>query len=160
MQVNERRIYQVFRTGVILKALHAAIEIAGGLFFCFVSVETLRRWIEWLARQELTAHPHDALTPHLLAAAQHLSGASASFYAFYLLSHGLVKAALAAGLLREKLVAYPASLVALVGFIGYQVWNFSQTHSLAMVLLTVFDLAVLALIWHEWQLLRRHLPTH
>lgn len=160
MHVNERRVYQIFRASIFLKAAHAVIEIAGGLFFCFVSAETVAHWIEWLARQELLAHPRDFMTPHLLAAAQHLSGASASFFAFYLLSHGLVKAALAAGLLRERLVAYPASLVALVGFIGYQVYNYSQTHSAFMVLLTVFDLVVLVLIWHEWQLLRRHMPTH
>jgi uncharacterized membrane protein len=51
-------------------------------------------------------------------------------YAFYLLSHGLVKVLLVAGLLREKLWAYPASLIVLSAFIAYQTYRYSSTHSI------------------------------
>lgn len=63
------------------------------------------------------------------------------------------------GLLREKLIAYPASLAALAGFIAYQIYRYSYTHSVGLLVLTAFDLIVMALVWHEWRLLRRHLPV-
>jgi len=78
------------------------------------------------------------------------------FYAFYLLSHGIIKAALVIGLLRNKLWAYPASLVVLGIFIVYQLYRFSYTHGFGLIVLTVFDVFVMGLIWHEYRLVRRH----
>jgi uncharacterized membrane protein len=40
---------------------------------------------------------------------------------------------------------------ALAAFIGYQIYRFALTHSLAMVLLTIFDLIVIALTWSEYR---------
>jgi uncharacterized membrane protein len=45
-------------------------------------------------------------------------------------------------------------------FIAYQLYRYSYTHEIALILLTVFDLFVIALAWHEYRLLRKHLPTH
>jgi uncharacterized membrane protein len=59
-------------------------------------------------------------------------------------------------LLRNKLWAYPASLVILSLFIAYQVYRFSYTHSVGLVVLTAFDLIVMVLIWHEYRLVQKH----
>ena len=91
--------------------------------------------------------------------AQGLTGSTQSFYAFYLLSHGLIKIILVIGLLREKLIAYPASLVAMAAFIAYQLYRYSYTQSFGLIVLNVFDLIVMVLVWHEWRLLRKHLPV-
>lgn len=155
MPMDERRIRQVFRASIILKGLHALIEIAGGIVFYLVSTQTVLDWINLLTRNELTEDPRDFVATHLLTAAQHLTGSTQSFYAFYLISHGLIKVVLVAGLLRERLVAYPASLVALAGFIAYQLYRYSYTQSVGLIILTVFDLVVMGLVWHEWRLLRR-----
>lgn len=159
MQVNERRIRQVFRVSVVLKGLHALIEIAGGLVFYLASTQTVLHLINLLTQEELTEDPRDFVATHLLDAAQHLTGATQSFYAFYLVSHGLVKIVLVAGLLRERLIAYPASLLALAGFVAYQLYRYSYTQSAGLIILTVFDLIVMGLVWHEWRLLRRHLQA-
>lgn len=84
--------------------------------------------------------------------------ASKEFYAFYLLSHGLIKLLLVVGLLRGKLWSYPASLVALGAFMVYQVYRWSYTHSPGLLVLTVFDAVVMVLIWHEWRVVRQHRP--
>ena len=81
------------------------------------------------------------------------------FYAFYLLSHGVVKLALVVGLLMNRLWAYPASLGVMTLFIAYQLYRFSYTHGVGLIALTVFDLFVIALIWHEYRLIRHHLPV-
>ena len=82
------------------------------------------------------------------------------FYAFYLLSHGLVKLVVVAGLLKEKLWAYPASFVIFGAFIAYQLYRYSYTHDLSLILLSIFDLFVIVLAVHEYRLVKRHLPTH
>ena len=159
MHVSEHRIHQIFRVSVILKGLHALVEIAGGVFFYVVSAQWVLHWVNYMTQSELVEDPRDFVATHLLAAAQGLTGSAQSFYAFYLVSHGLIKIVLVAGLLREKLIAYPLSLVVLVGFIAYQLYRYSYTHSAGLILLTVFDLFVILLVWHEWRLLRRGLPV-
>ena len=74
------------------------------------------------------------------------------FYAVYLLIHGLVKLVLVAGLLRGLRWAYPASLVVMAMFVAYQLHRFSATHRVGLLVLSVFDLLVIALIWREWRL--------
>lgn len=159
MQIAEHRIHEIFRVSVILKGLHALMEIAGGLAFYFISSQTVLNWVNALTRAELVEDPRDMVATHLLAAAQGLTGATQSFYAFYLLSHGLIKIILVIGLLREKLIAYPASLIAMAGFIAYQLYRYSYTQSFGLLVLTVFDVIVMGLVWHEWRLLRKHLPV-
>ena len=159
MQVNEHRIHQAFRVSVILKGLHALTEIVGGLVFYLASAPVILHWVNLLTQEELIEDPRDFVATHLISAAQQLTGATESFYAFYLISHGLIKVVLVVGLLREKLVAYPLSLIALGAFIVYQLYRYSYTHSFGLILLTVFDLIVIVLVWHEWRLLRKHMPV-
>jgi uncharacterized membrane protein len=63
------------------------------------------------------------------------------------------------GLLQNKLWAYPASLIALGLFVLYQLYRFSYRHGAGLIVLTVFDLLVMSLIWHEYRLARRHLSA-
>jgi uncharacterized membrane protein len=112
-----------------------------------------------LTQEELVEDPKDFVATHLLGWAQNLSVNAKAFYAFYLLSHGAVKILLVMGLLRNKLWSYPASLIVLGLFIVYQLYRFSYTHGAGLIVLTVFDVFMMGLIWHEYELLRRHLPT-
>ena len=160
MKITEHRIHEIFRLSVILKGLHALLEIVGGFAFYLISAQSVLHWVNLLTREELTEDPRDFVANHLLNAAQQLTGPTQSFYAFYLFSHGLIKVILVAGLLREKLVAYPLSLIVLGAFIAYQVYRYSYTHSYGLIVLTIFDLIVIVLVWHEWRLLRRHLPVN
>lgn len=159
MVIPEHRIHEVFRISVILKGLHALIEIAGGIAFYLISSQTILMWVNALTRNELVEDPRDLVATHLLSAAQALTGSTQSFYAFYLISHGMIKIILVVGLLREKLIAYPASLAVLAAFVGYQIYRYSYTHSFGLILLTILDIVVMVLVWHEWRLLRRHLPV-
>jgi uncharacterized membrane protein len=40
----------------------------------------------------------------------------------------------------------------------YQLYRFSYTHGVGLIALTVFDILVMGLVWHEYSLMRRHLP--
>jgi len=141
--VTERNIHRIFVVSVAAKGLHALIEIAGGLALYLLSSEAIADWIR----------PHEWAASHFKPEEQH-------FYAFYLLSHGLVKSVVVYGLLREKLWAYPASFVVFSLFIAYQLYRYSFTHDVALIALSIFDLFVIGLAVHEYRLLRKHLPTH
>jgi uncharacterized membrane protein len=159
MRMDENGIHRFFQISIALKGIHALVECGGGIALYLIDVPTIRHWVGLLTQEELIEDPHDFIAAHLMDAAQHLSIDTQSFYAFYLLSHGLVKVLLVAGLLKEKLYAYPASLVVLGAFIAYQVYRYTYTHSMGLIVLTAFDLVVILLVWHEWKVLRAR-PAH
>lgn len=157
--MQERRIHQIFEVSILLKGLNALIECVSGIAVAFISTQTIANIANFLTQEELIEDPRDFVATHLLSWAQNFSVGTKNFYAFYLLSHGIVKLFLVVGLLRNKLWAYPASLIVLGLFIVYQLYRFSYTHGAGLIALTVFDVFVMFLIWHEYSLIRRHLPT-
>ncbi len=154
---TEHRIHRLFEISVLLKGAHALLECGAGVALALISTQTIVAWATGLTQHELTADPHDLIANFFLNEARSFSVSTKSFYVFYLLTHGIVKLFLVAGLLRNKAWAYPASLVVLFLFIVYQVYRFTFTHAWGLVVLTVFDVGVIVLIWHEYQLVRRHL---
>ncbi len=157
--MNERRIHQIFEVSVLLKGAHALLECVGGLTLVFVSTGAIVKFVNIITQEELLEDPHDIVATHLFILAQNFSMSSKNFYAFYLLSHGIVKIFLVISLLRNRLWAYPASLVVMSLFIAYQLYRFFYTGSIGLIVLTVFDLVIMVLIWHEYHLMRRHLPV-
>lgn len=158
--LREKRIHDLFAISVLLKGAHALLELFGGIALYLFSTSALVTFMNRLAAAELIEDPNDFVARHLLEFARGFSVQMHHFYALYLLSHGIVKIVLVAGLLREKLWAYPASFVVLSAFIAYQLYRFSYTHEASLIALTILDLIVIGLAWHEYRLLRRHRPTH
>jgi len=158
--MQEKRIHQIFVVSVLFKGAHALIEIVSGLALYLVSTETIVSTINRWSYDEIIEDKHDWIANKLLEFSSHFSVAEHHFYAFYLLSHGLIKGALVIGLLKEKLWAYPASFAVFSAFIAYQLYRYSYTHDFALILLSIFDLFVIYLAVHEYRLLRKHMPTH
>lgn len=157
MNISEKKIHELFEVSIILKGVHAALELIGGLFLMFVSTSVITGWVVRLTQKELIEQPNDVITNYFLQMTHHLSVSGKSFAAFYLLSHGIIKLFLVAALLRDKVWAYPASLVVLGLFIFYQIYRFTFTHSVWLIALSVFDVFIVWLVWHEYSLIRRHL---
>ena len=158
--MQEKRIHEIFVVSVLFKGVHALIEIVGGIALYLTSTQTIVDLLNRVTREQLLDDPDDWVGNHLLTFAQGFSVEAHQFYAFYLLSHGLVKSVLIVGLLREKLWAYPASFAVFGAFIAYQLYRYTYTHDIALILLSIFDLFVIYLAAHEYRLLRKHLPTH
>jgi uncharacterized membrane protein len=155
-RVNEKRIHQIFQVSVFIKGAFALIECAAGVVLALVSTDSIKNLVNMLTQEELIENPNDFIATHFLSAAQHFSVETKNFYAFYLFSHGIVKLLLVVGLLRNQLWSYPASLIVLGLFIVYQLYRFSYTHGIGLILLTVFDIFVMVLIWHEYRLMREN----
>lgn len=158
--MKEKRIHQLFVASILAKGLHALLEIITGVALYLISTETIVGSLSRWSSREILLERHDWIASHLLKFAEGFSVEKHHFYAFYLLSHGIVKGLLVVGLLREKVWAYPASFVVFGVFIAYQLYRYSFTHDAALIMLSVFDLFVIALAVHEYRLLRKHLPTH
>jgi uncharacterized membrane protein len=155
---TEKRIHAAFEIGVVLKGLNGLAELVGGTILYFTSLDLIRGIVTWLVHSELIEDPHDRIANYVLHAAEGVSVGGKTFAAFYLLTHGVVKLILVAGLLRNRPWAYPASLAVLGLFIAYQLYRLSFAFSVGLVLLTVFDAVIIVLIWHEYRLVLKHLP--
>ena len=70
---------------------------------------------------------------------------SEHFPALYFVGHGVVKISVVVALLRNKLCAYPLSMVVFGGYVVYQLYRFTLTRSMELTALTVLDLIVIAL---------------
>ncbi len=146
--IKEKQLHRLFEIGVLLKGANAVLEIVlGGLLLFFNVGDIVRAFAE----NELLDDPGDFFATHVYGFASHFSTQAEFYTALYLLSHGIIKVFLVAGLLRNKLWAYPASLAVLALFVAYQSIKFLSTHSIALALLTIFDLALMWLVWHEYR---------
>lgn len=147
-RLREKGLHEAFEISIVLKGIGALLEsILGAILLYSNSVlDIVRAMLE----NELLDDPTDFLTNHFgtllnpTPEAQHFGG-------LYLLSHGIVKLVLIAGLLRDKLWAYPASLAVFTLFIVYQLERYLRTHSVWLLVITAIDLVVMWLIWHEYK---------
>jgi uncharacterized membrane protein len=110
-----------------------------------------------ITQHELAEGRRDAIANYLLHAAQSFSVSTQHFTAIYLLSHGIIKLWLIAGLLRKRLWYYPAAILIFGLFIVYQLYRFSFTYSVLLLLITALDLLVIILTWQEAKYLRHSL---
>ncbi|TBR14465.1 MAG: DUF2127 domain-containing protein [Lysobacter sp.] len=154
-QRREHALHEVFLVSVWIKGLVGLLQMLGGLLLLVVSQQWLTSLVLSVTAPELVEDPGDRIALFLRQSAAQWGGGTQLFAAVYLLLHGLIKVALVAGLLRRQLWAYPASLAVLGGFIVYQVYRYSHTHSIWLVLLTVLDVVVVALVAHEYRIRRR-----
>jgi uncharacterized membrane protein len=144
----------VFLASVWFKGLDGLLELLGGVALLTVSPAFILRTVQFLTQDEITEDPRDRVAHGLLRIASHLSLATEQFMALYLLIHGIVKLVIVWALLKRVLVAYPASIAVFAGFIAYQSYRYTLTHSAALLVLTALDVVVIVLIWLEYRALR------
>jgi uncharacterized membrane protein len=159
-EINETYIYDLFRASIFLKGLISIVEILAGFAVLFITPAKIGGTIIRIATNELADEPGNFWAIHTLHLAQQFSLTTSAFLAIYLVSRGVIKLALVIALLKNKLWAYPAALMVLGLFIFYQIYQIVIKYSLFLILLTIFDIVVMWLIWHEYQVMRsRHAAT-
>jgi uncharacterized membrane protein len=154
INIPEKNIRKVFVISLILKGLNSLLEILGGVLFLFTGSVTAI--LSFLIQGELIEDPKDFVATHIQHALPYFSTHGQLYASFYLLSHGIIKIILVISLLRNKLWAYPATIVTLFLFIAYQLYRLTYAYSLGFVLLTIFDVLIIVLTWHEYRLIRNH----
>jgi uncharacterized membrane protein len=138
------------RAGITLKGIDGLLEATGGVLLWFVKPESLGSTLQQVFQHELSRDPHDFIAAHLLHVTEKFTSSDPLFASIYLLSHGLVKAVLSILLWMNKLWAYPLAIVVFLAFCVYQVYRYTHTHAMVLLILTVFDVAVVYLTWEEY----------
>jgi uncharacterized membrane protein len=143
-----------FEIGILLKGIYAALEIIGGMFLWLVKPSTIDSWVLKLTQSELIEDPNDLLANLIVRLSGHYSVGTQMFGVYYLLSHGIVKVVLVTLLLQKRRWAYPAAIVVLALFIGYQLVRWTTTRSPFLLVISVFDAAMIWLTVVEYRRLR------
>ncbi len=136
-----------------------AVKLVFGVFetlssFLFFATGTVTHVLIFLTSQELNEDPHDFLANKIVNFLPAFSAHSQIFIAWYLVIHGLIKIVLIVMLLQQKLWAYPVSLAVLAGFLGYQLYQLANGFSFFLAALSLFDIVVIYLVWHEYNFMR------
>jgi len=155
VRIAEADIRRVFQASLWLKGLHSLTEVLSGLALAFLSHDVIVRVASAMTRAELIEDPRDFIANSLRHATEGFSTDAQSFAAWYLFSHGLIKLVLVVAVLMNRVWAYPAFITAMLWFIVYQAYRMTFHVTFALVAITVLDLIVLFLAWHEYRFLRR-----
>lgn len=143
-----------FRAGMILKGVDGVLEISGAFFLWFLGPGRLIQLVQWLTRDEVANNPRDRIASHLRDSVAHFNFATEHFVALYLFGHGLVKILLVVGLVKRLLWAYPTAIVIFGGFVMYQIYRFTLTHSIGLLVFSAIDLSVIVFVWLEYRSLK------
>ncbi|MDE2462427.1 MAG: DUF2127 domain-containing protein, partial [Alphaproteobacteria bacterium] len=153
VRFDETTIRRVFVVSLWLKGGFALTEILGGVAAYLLTQKFLVGLANTITEGELREDPHDLVANYLLHGAQTFSVSAQHFAAVYLFGHGLIKLWLIVGLLRRRLWYYPTAMIVFGLFIVYQLYRFYFTHSVLLVLVTIVDVIVMVLTWHEYRYL-------
>jgi uncharacterized membrane protein len=144
----------LFLLSVCVKGLDGLLELIGGAALFLVTPTFVLHAVQFLTQDEIAEDPRDLVANALRHAAGRLSFATEHFMGIYLLIHGVLKLALVWALLARIYVAYPLSIGVFAGFIVYQLYRFTFTHATGLLVLSAFDLFVIAIVWLEYRAMR------
>ena len=152
MKKHDGNLYRLFEIGVILKGVNAFLELVTGALLLFTP--GLNDIVLTMVQNELIEDPDDFFATHIRSFL--LQNPHVQLYGgVYLLIEGAVKAFLVVGLLRGKAWAYPAALSVLSLLVLYQGVLLLRHYSIPLLLLTLFDIALVALIYHEYRFMSK-----
>jgi uncharacterized membrane protein len=152
MRARNRTILKsTFRIGITVKGIDGVLEVIGGVWLWLIHPSARNAIVRVLAQHELSRDPHDFIAVHLLRTSEMLLSSHRMFASIYLMSHGAIKVILVIALWMNALWAYPLTIFVFGGFSLYQMYQYAHTHSIAMLLLTIFDLLIIYLTWMEWR---------
>lgn len=149
------KLHLAFQLSLVFKGAFAAFEVAAGLLSYLVTPQFVFSLVQAITRTELSEDPRDFVATRLLQGAQDLSLSSQQFAGFYLLSHGILKLWLIAGLWRGRIGYYRVAIGVFSLFIVYQCYRYTLTHSSLLLLITFIDAVVIWLTWAEYRRLAR-----
>lgn len=126
-------MHRLFIATVIVKAVSGVVDFSIGTLLLFTG--TVSALFATLIRNELIEDPNDVLALKSTSFVSHLASGTQLFAAVYLLAHAVIKLFLAFGLIRKKAWVYPTAMTFIFLLISYEIYRFTKTHSLVLLLL-------------------------
>ena len=143
-------IDRLFDLAVLMKAVFGFFEILGGTLLIISGKLLIDNFVIDMAKQEIADDPNDLIASFLINSANNFYYDAHIFAIVYLLAHGIVNIFLAVSLFKNKMWAYLWAIFFFGGFIIYQTYRFSHTHSIMLLVLTIFDIFIVLMIWLEY----------
>jgi uncharacterized membrane protein len=150
-RLKDRLVHLFFTLGVWAKGIDGVLEIIGGVLLFFFGPAQIKSLVRSLTQHELSEDPHDLIANYLLNSVRQLTTGAELFAAVYLLWHGAVKVGLVTALLLRERWAYPVAIIAFALFLAYQLYRWSHTHSVELLVLSVLDIFVIVITWLEYR---------
>src|SRR5665213_115586 len=155
-QFRKTLFHWLFRIGIVFKGLDGLTELVGGFLFVFFSSDAMSDFVDRNTRGVLQWDPDNLLAHSLRHSFDQMSSGGKIFVAIYLLGHGAIKVLMVAGLLRDKRWVFPVALVVLLGFIGFQIYHLCGHYSIGLVVFTLLDPVIAALVWIDYRSLGKN----
>jgi uncharacterized membrane protein len=152
--MRQENIHRLFEIGVSLKGLHAVVELILGAVILTANPIAVSNLFVRLALEQQSRGSAAFIVGFLLDLARIVEHGGQHFAGIYLVVAGLINMTLVIGLLTRALWSYPAALGALALFMAYQLFRYSHTHAVTLIVLFLFDAVVWFLIWQEYRFLR------
>ncbi|MCT1226074.1 DUF2127 domain-containing protein [Lactococcus lactis] len=151
---NKEELLDVsFNTMLLGKSIFAFVEFISGLLLIFVPLDLIKATIQHLALG-ISLSP---LSTMITNAGERLTNDATLFAIVYLLLHGALKLVTLALLWKKILWSYPLSILLLVGFILYQIFEFFNHGSISMLVLCAVDVLMIILTLLEYRKLKTHI---
>jgi len=151
----ERLLQKLLVLGIYLKGIDGVLEVVGGIMLWAVPNVVLDRTLHFLTQRELAEDPRDVVANWLVGLTSVITPNIKLIVGIFLIVHGLAKIFLAAGLIKEKAWAYPASISIFLVFIIYELYRLSYNRSFILGSVALGDIILLILIYHQYRHLRR-----
>jgi uncharacterized membrane protein len=152
LTLNSKKLLHVgFEISLIIKGIDGVMEILGGVLFLFINPARMNSLINFMTLHEISEDPKDYIANMLINLSHGFSSSLQTFIVIYLISHGLIKIILVLLLYMKNIWSYPASIGFLMVFIVYQIHRYLYSHSILMILLTLFDMIMIWLVLLEYK---------
>jgi uncharacterized membrane protein len=143
----------LFQISLFIKGFDGVLEFIFGILLLIFRADRISAFIISYANGELTEEPNNRIASYLLRHG-HISAETASFTAMLLIARGVVKLLVITGLLQRKVWVYPIAIIVFAGFSVFELYTYTHTHSILLIILAAFDLFVVLLTVREYRLLR------
>lgn len=149
--LSKKLIDKTFEIGILIKSIFGFFEVLVGVVLAISGRLVINNLVIVLAQQEILEDPSDAIANYLIKLSSDFSTGARIFAVAYLIFHGIINIFLAIGLLKNKIKIYPVAISSFTVFIIYQIYKYLHTHSPLLLLLTIFDIFVVAVIFLEYR---------
>ncbi|MBY0328596.1 DUF2127 domain-containing protein [Patescibacteria group bacterium] len=139
---TQDHLHKAFLATILMNGVIAVLDILAGFFFAFTGI--IDPFLTSLSSGT-------GILATLASLVQTMSDKVQTIGAFYFFSHGAVKLLLVWGLWKNRLWAYPVSIIFLSGFSIYQLYEISVHFSLIVTAFLLFNTIVIILVINEYR---------
>ena len=147
------RLHTALEISLAIKGFMALAEVVSGAALMAIGTGRIARFVDWMVNNELTADPTDLIGITVHHIANSLSLDTHNFFAWYLISQGVVKLLTIIALARGHRWFFPVGAAILSSFIAYQLVHIWLDYSGILLVLTLFDIVVVTLVLREYRAL-------